>query len=982
MGRWFHEMRTAVERHGGAVENYIGDAVMATFGAKVLHEDDALRAARSALEMHDGLSRLNEELKGRFDVTLRMRTGLNTGEVAIATGPEGEPLTLGDAVNVAQRLETAARPGEVLVGAETARMLGPSARVEPVEGLSLKGKAEPVAAWRLISVAAGGVEASARPRTPFVGRRAELRTLEEALREVVAGRGPRAITLLGPAGIGKSRVVETALADAGEQATVAVGRCLPYGEGITYWPLAEIVRQLAGAATESALRDLVGRGPEGEDLVGRVARAAGFAAGAVPLEETQWAVRKLFEGVARRRPLVVVFEDIHWAESTLLELLENVTARADDAPLLLILLARPELLERHPTWLAGASERSARLSLGPLPQDHATDLLDRLTRDLALRAEDRAHVLAAAEGNPFFLHQLAAMRTETPGSQAGVPPTIQAVLAARIDGLPRFEAALLGQASVEGRTFHRGALARTSDERERTRLDAGLAGLCRRELIRPARPDFADEEAFSFSHILIRDAAYALLPKAARADLHEAQARWLEQRVGDQPREYAEILGYHLERAFRCRLDIEPAAEHAHRDLAAKGGRLLGDAGRAALGRGDVPAAISLLGRALDLLPADDPAQGRLTPELGSALSEAGRLSDARRVLREAVVAGAGRGDRVAEAHALVCELLARLQVETQDAAHEALARFDALRATFEGAGDELGLDRLWRLRALISWIRARSAEADTAWGVAAEHARRAEDQQGLADALSWLASSALAGPLPASEGIARCEQIRAQLTADRRSASFVLHSLAGLRAMRGEFEQARALLAQSNDILDELGVTMHSAVSHEEAFVALESGDTAGAERTLRSAYDRLVGMGERALLATTAAMLARALLELGRSQEAWAFTTAAEDAAAADDLSAQILWRSVRARLCVERGEAGEADRLSAESVALAEDSDWLTDHADALVARAQVLGAIGDAAAAGDALRESLSLYERKEHSVGARRARSLLETAAPA
>src|SRR5829696_7258 len=984
VGRWFYEAHRIIARHGGTVEKYMGDAVMGVFGIPVVHEDDALRAARAALEMRASLTKLNEELVGRWGVQLEVRTGINTGEVVVGEAPGGAPTTLGDTVNVAQRLETAAPPGQVLIGEETARLVGANARLERVDPLNLKGKAEPVSAWRLVDAAAEGADVSDRSMTPFVGRREELRRLRETFEHVVGARDPRLATVLGPAGIGKSRLARALRTEVGDQGRVVVGRCLPYGEGVGYWPLAEIARQLAGSASETALAAVAeenGHGTESHVIATAVARAAGFSPGGVTVEEARWGMRRLLEAAARTRPLVVMVEDIHWAEPTLLDLLEHVATLAADVPLLLVCLSRPELLEERPSWSSVGGDRAMLIPLDPLSTAESRELLAQTGRAVDVPADERARLLETAEGNPLFLQQMVAMREEMREEDGGVPPTIQAVLAARIDRLPARERALIERASIEGRTFHRRALVELLTEGEREELDANLAALMRRELIHPGDPDFPAEEAYRFNHILIRDAAYALIPKQQRALLHERHANWLEQREDGGAWDHAEIVGYHLEQAVRCRQELEPAARERYRPLALRGGLHLGAAGRAALARDDLPAAIGLLERATELVPEGDPARAGLLPELGAALTDAGRLPDAERVLDAAMAEAAGRTDATAEAHATVARLSVRLQVDTAAAAHAVRGRFDSLLETFERAGDDLGLDRLWRLRALVHWVEARSADADAAWQRAVEHAERAGDEPGWSDALSWLASSAVTGPTPVPEAIARCEEIRERLSGRHREQAMVLDHLAALEAMRGRFEPARDLIADREAIIAELGVTMHTAVSHDEALVALLAGDPAAAEAVLRDGYDRLSEMGEKALLASTAAMLAQSVHEQGRLDDAWAFTEEAERAAADDDVSAQIGWRSVRARVLARRGDAAAAERLAAQAVELAARTDWLSDHADALVSHGYVLMAAGAIEAAEESLRAGIALYERKGNTIGIRGASSLLEARVP-
>lgn len=975
VGRWFHEAQRVIARHGGVVEKYMGDCVMAVFGVPAAHEDDALRAARAALEMRDALAELNEELARRWGVRLRVRTGVNTGEAVIGKAPGGERSTVGDAVNVAQRLEASAPLDEVLIGEGVAALLGTDAQLEAVEPLDLKGKSEPVPAWRLIAVESELSGAPPRPQAPFVGRTAELALLSGTFERVADTRVPQMLTILGSAGIGKSSLIRAFIAGASERAAAVVGHCLPYGDGITYWPVAEIVRQLAGTGTAEAIANVLADEPEATQIASRLARLTGFETGAVPVEEAQWAVRKLLQSVARRRPLVLVVEDIHWAEPSFLDLLESLVDLLTEVPVLIVCLARQELLDEQPRWESVGGERASIVALDPLPDEEAERLLGRLAGSGELTREERAELLAAAGGNPFFLQQMIAMRAEDPDAAGSVPPTIQAVLTARIDRLPGAERAVLERGSVEGGTFHRGSVAELLDEEASAELDANLAALARRELIRPSPPDFEGEEGFRFEHILIRDATYGLLTKGARADLHERHANWLEGHSGRTLGEWAEIAGFHLEQAYRCRLEIEPAANESYRPLATRGGQHLGLAGSAALARDDLPAAINLLKRATSLLPEDDAAHGGLRPKLGAALTDAGRLGEAEQALEQALALATRRGDDGARAHTELGRLSLRLQVDPEAGSGEIRARFEELRELFEGRADELGLGQLWRLRALVHWIEARSTEADAAWERAAEHARRADDDRTWADSLGWLASSAHIGPTPVEEGIARCEDIHAQLSGHRRLQALVMHPLAALRAMRGEFATARRLLADGNAILTELGLTMHTAVSHQEAYVAIAAGDLAEAEAVLREGYARLDEMGEKALLATTAAMLAD-VVEVGEQNldEAWGLTRIAAETAADDDLSAQILWRSVRARLLARGGEQEDAQRLSAEAVELAARTDWLTERADALLSHSSVLTAAAEPEAAAEALESAIELYARKGDSAGAQRARS--------
>src|SRR5215211_1937529 len=522
MARYFEETKAALERHGGTVEKFIGDAVMAVFGIPELHEDDALRAVRAAAEMRDALAELNRELERERGVTLAVRTGVNTGEVVAGDPTGGEFYATGDAVNLAARLEQAAGPGEILVGETTYRLVRDTVRAEMADPLAAKGKAEGVRAWRLVEVPGDTPAFTRRIEAPFVGRGEELAALVRAFERVLGENACELVTVVGPPGIGKSRLARELVRSVVMAPRVLVGRCLPYGDGITYSPLVEIVKQVAGDDATETLAKLLVEEEHADVIVSRIAAAVGLAETEARAEEISWAVRRLFETLAREHPLVVILDDVHWAEPTLLDLVEYLASFAD-ARILLLCIARPDLFDLRPSW-SQPRPRATVLALEPLPENDAETLVEHLVGGAPLPDALSRRILEKAEGNPLFVEQMLALARERADGKADVdvPPTMQALLAVRIDRLPPEERAVLERAAVEGRHFHRGAVFALLPESERDALQRHLIALVRKELIRPDRALFPGDDAFRFAHILIRDAAYEATAKELRAELHEA----------------------------------------------------------------------------------------------------------------------------------------------------------------------------------------------------------------------------------------------------------------------------------------------------------------------------------------------------------------------------------------------------------------------------------------------------------------------------
>ena len=911
LARYFERMKGIVESHGGTVEKFIGDAVMAVFGVPVAHEDDALRACRAAAEMRDALSELS--LAGRI--------GVNTGEVV--TGTE-ERLATGDAVNVAARLEQAAKPGEVLVGAETLGLVSAVVEVGEERRLELKGKSEPVAAYSLVAVREVG-ERSHTSR--FVGREREVEQLEDAWGRALAGSRCELVTVAGDPGVGKSRLVAEAIAQV--EARVVRGRCLAYGDGITYWPVVEVVKQLAALPSdvqaEKAIRSLLGE----SDTVSST-------------DEIAWAFRKLLEEQA---PLVVCFDDIQWAEETFLDLVESTALLSTGAPLLLVCMARPELLDRRPGW-------PATLRLEPLRDEEASALVGDAVSD-----EVRQRVVRTSGGNPLFLTEMVALSNQS-GGEAEVPPTLRALLAARLDQLDEPERKVLERGAVEGELFHRGAVQALAPEE--TEVLPRLATLVRRDLVRPDRPQLPHEDAYRFRHLLIRDAAYEALPKAVRAELHGRFAAWLEEH-GESLVELEEIVGYHLEQAARYLDELG----RPDQGIALAAGDRLGVAGQRAFWRGDWRTATGLLDRALSLTRSH-----RFDLRLEVELADALYWTD---LARAAVVADAAAERAAAEGTAVDAALAravaAQARFNNGQCSSDELERLarEAL-PLLEAAGDDDGLYHAWYALAWVANMRAAYED----WASAMEHAMRHASRAGH-PLLGWqtmmLAAALALGPRPAGEALSTLDAVLADHSYP---GGLMLRGL--LLAMLDRIEEAWAVALPADERLRELGYATGGEWLGEIAFV---TGDYQAAAEYLRDACGALEAIGNLGELSTYAPMLGGVLCRLGDYDEAELLAQRGRELGDPEDVMTQRLWRQTQALVCSARGEHADAERLAREAVAWAGRSDSPVSQGQALDDLAEVLEAAGRRDEAVAAWQEALDRYERKPIIPVARRVREQLE-----
>jgi class 3 adenylate cyclase/tetratricopeptide (TPR) repeat protein len=981
MLRYFDETRTVLERHGGTVEKFIGDAVMAVFGVPVVHEDDALRAVRAADELRTGLGKLNGELEQQWGVRLEWRMGVNTGEVVVGDPSGTQTIASGDTVNVAARLQQAAEPGDVLLGRETYRLVRDRIEAGPLQAFSLKGKREAVAPWKLEQLHERAAGMLRRLDSPFVGRDREREAIERSYRAAVEESACRLLALLGAPGIGKTRLAQECISRL-LSAQVLQGRCLPYGEGITFWPITEIVRSAASISTDDGpeaarakVARLLRRSEDAALVCDRVCGTIGFGGGTPRTEESFWALRRLFESIAAARPLVLVFEDLHWAEPTLLDLLEYLVGWSSGAPILLFAIARPELIDTRASLGGGA------IVLEPLGADEIGALAANALGSLPVDPAVVARVTEAADGNPLFAQEFARMLVDD-GLLAGdtgvwtatdsldslaVPPSINALLAARLDRLDAQEREVVQCASVVGKEFWWGSVAELVEPRLRADVASRLQALVRKRLVFPAGSSaIIGEDAFRFSHILVRDAAYAALSKSRRAEMHERHAEWLLAKSGERATEVEEIVGYHLEQASRARTELAPI-DPAAAALARRAAGHLAAAGRRALARGDTSAAVGLLRRASTL---DERAGAELAPELGRALVESGALAEADELLSGAIEKANAAGDEGRAAHAAVVRAEVRFRTNPTWAVEETRTVAEAAIATFTRCDDDGGLAQALRLLSATHASQSEWQAMKNALERARLHAERVRDLRSLAAIEMWLNVSLYYGPTPAEETIARYHAVLQTAEDESVVAGQTACLLAGALAMTGRFGEARTYAGRGTMILTGLGLPV--GLGHARAYIAdaeLLAGDANAAEHELMEAYAIHDGIGDRSGAMSFAIDLAHLLCTQGRYDEADQWAALGRDLLDESDVMTRVTGLAAEARLAAHAGREREAMELAARAVELAERTDALNLRGDAWSSLAEVLRQARAHDEAREAAASAVRLYELKGNVVAA-------------
>ena len=980
MGRYFDSCRSVIELHGGTIEKFIGDAVMAVFGVPVIHEDDAMRAVRAADGIRVALANLNDDFERDHQIQVVVRTGINTGEVMAGDPGARQDFVSGDAVNVAARLEQAAPRGEILLSGSTLQLVRDAVDVEAVEPLTLKGKPDPFIAFRLVSVNVAGEGVARRWGGTLVGRSQELSQLDRAFEGAVDENRCQMITVIGEPGVGKSRLVDAFTDGLSSRATTVRGRCLSYGEGITFFPVAEIVAQVIDSVetdTPTEIRDrverVVGEGDDGQLVATRLLRMLGLGgedSQGAP-EEIYWAVRKLLEGAARHAPLIAVFDDIQWAEPALLDLLEHVCDLSREVPIVLACMARPDIVDERPGWGAGRANASS-ISLEPLDETDSRALAQQLISSSRVPVGLTGRILDAAQGNPLFIEQVIAHLAE-PGladevadgqGEITIPGSLTALLEARLDGLSDLQRAVLQRGAIEGQVFHRGAVSRLLPSDMRRQAASSFGPLMLKEFISPGQAELAGEDAFRFRHLLIRDAAYRALPKETRAELHERLADWLGEVAGPRLPEMEEIVAYHYEAAFRYREELGSA--DAATLLAHRAAAHFAAAGEQASKRGDVGAATLLLGRAAELGDPEHRDRVHLLLKLANAAEAAGGQTDlARKIWREIDAKVSAGSDKLIRATVMIQRLDSVPADDANDPDWPAtvLTETDAAIPLLRRVGDERGLAAAYFLRGKADWHAVRLSSAVGAWETGAMHAQRAGERPLEAEALSWIGVAWALGRTPVDDAVRKLQSLLDRVAGVALAEGLVGGALSISLAFRGDHLAAREVADRAREMWLEHGLYSYVAhyASQVEGWLARSRGDLDGELWAWKEGLEasRRIDQASEYLGLHVAKLAAAG----GYVAEAIQLVESAASRVASEDRNLYSIWLEATAILAARDGNAPEARQGCAEFVEFIEGTDFVVEAAGSFMTVALVERLLGDSKACDAAVERALDLYRAK-------------------
>jgi len=913
-------------RHGATVERFVGDVVVGIFGVPAAHEDDALRAVRAAADLRRAVADPND---GIHVVT---RIGVDTGEVLVEDGA----LASGAVLRVAARLQQVAKADEVLLSEGVRGLVRDAVLLEAVRD----------GVWRLLDVVPSAPAVARRFDAPMVGRKRELDRLRAAFDRTVTEQRARRFTVVGEAGIGKSKLALEFAAVVRPGAQVLTGHCPAYGEGITFWPLRDIVLQATRRSGRDGLVRLLAGHDDAEAVADQLAGATGLTQQPTRADKLVPGVRALLERLAARRPVVLVLEDAHWAQPTLLDLVDYL-AEWTRAPVFVLCLARPELLAERPAW-AGESS----LQLEPLgPEDTDNLLADRLA-GRTLDAETAAGIVDTVQGNPLFAEQMLAAVLE--GDQVSIPPSIQALLAARLDRLGPAERDVVRCAAVAGMQFSTEALAALLPADARPFIGRHLATLHRKELVA------SSWDGYAFRHILIQLAAYGSITRRTRAELHERFADWLESSAAAG---FEEIVGYHLEQAYVHRRELGVLDAHG-RSLALRAGERLVSAGRRAYGRFDITAAENLWSRATALVPRDHPDLPGIRRHLAEAYQVLGRHHDADALL----AAMQEDSPEIRIERARIRMIMGPDPVPLRSIREEAEQALTAFGQSGNEAGSATACYVLWQ----IHWNLGEMREMEQIARRGLAHAVRSGEPREEAATRLMVAEALLVGDVPVAECLHEYTELVRWLGMEH---PLVLADMATLHAMLGDYPEARELIARARRLMVERVRARRPLmfVARSSACVELLAGDYAAAERELRTALQMAIDMQEQEWISQFASQLAHLLAPRGLP-EAAEFSSLGIETAPTENASAQALWRVARSREFLNRGECEESERLAREAIDQVP-RDTLNLRGDVLVNLADILLATGQRDAAAPVIGEAIAVYDRKGNLVSAARARSL-------